>query len=131
MPSRLHVASHLALPFCVHEDDWGRVSNGPMFYPDLHLRQWFKSRNVKKVIIKNKNNKPAAKPMNYSFTMIFVFLEGKDRHLCSVDLKQVMSRARQTNSTVPLNALTPQAIEKITNCHLFAVGEVCSSDSRV
>jgi len=54
---------------------------------------------------------------------LVIMIAGKDRHLCSVDLKLVMSRARQTNSTVPLNALTPQAIEKITNCHLFAVGE--------
>ena len=55
----------------------------------------------------------------------FFCLLGKDRQLCSVELKQIMSRARQTNSAVPLNPLAPQAIEKITNCHLFAVGQVC------
>lgn len=50
---------------------------------------------------------------------------GKDRQLCSVDLKQVTSRARHSNSTVPILELTSQGIEKITNCHLFAVGQVC------
>ncbi|XP_015770493.1 PREDICTED: citron Rho-interacting kinase-like [Acropora digitifera] len=52
-----------------------------------------------------------------------IIIAGKDRQLCSVELKQVTSRARQTNPTVPLNALIPQIIEKITNCHLFAVGQ--------
>ncbi|XP_067033704.1 citron rho-interacting kinase-like [Acropora muricata] len=52
-----------------------------------------------------------------------IMIAGKDRQLCSVELKQVTSRARQTNPTVPLNALIPQIIEKITNCHLFAVGQ--------
>lgn len=55
---------------------------------------------------------------------MFFSLEGKDRQLCSVDLKQLTSRARQVNSAVPLTALTSQGIEKITNCHLFAVGQV-------
>ena len=58
--------------------------------------------------------------MNITF-----FFEGKDRQLCSVDLKQVTSRARQSNSTSPPTELTSQAIEKITNCHLFAIGQVC------
>ena len=49
---------------------------------------------------------------------------GKERNLCCVELKQLMGRARQTNSEVPLNPLTPQVIEKIKNCHLFAVGQV-------
>lgn len=53
------------------------------------------------------------------------FLTGKDRQLCSVDLKQVTSRARQSNSSLPLTELSSQGIEKITNCHLFAVGQVC------
>ena len=69
--------------------------------------------------------------MNDGFTVCLFFcfvlfcLLGKDRQLCSVELKQIMSRARQTNSAVPLNPLASQAIEKITNCHLFAVGQVC------
>ena len=54
-------------------------------------------------------------------------LVGKDRHLCSVDHKQLISRSRQTNSPVPLTPLATQAIEKITNCHLFAVGQVCAA----
>lgn len=54
---------------------------------------------------------------------LVIMIAGKDRHLCSVDVKQVTSRARQTNPSVPLNELTPQVIEKITNCHLFAVGQ--------
>ncbi len=58
------------------------------------------------------------------FSYLFVFLVGKDRQLCSVDLKQLASRARQVNSAVPLTALSSQGIEKITNCHLFAVGQV-------
>ena len=75
-------------------------------------------------------------PVNDGFTVCLFFcfvlfcfvlfcLLGKDRQLCSVELKQIMSRARQTNSAVPLNPLASQAIEKITNCHLFAVGQVC------
>ncbi|XP_022780494.1 citron Rho-interacting kinase-like [Stylophora pistillata] len=52
-----------------------------------------------------------------------IMIAGKDRLLCSVDLKQVTSRARHSNSTVPITELTPQGIEKITNCHLFAVGQ--------
>ena len=59
------------------------------------------------------------------FCFVLFCLLGKDRQLCSVELKQIMSRARQTNSAVPLNPLASQAIEKITNCHLFAVGQVC------
>ena len=59
------------------------------------------------------------------FCFCLFCLLGKDRQLCSVELKQIMSRARQTNSAVPLNPLASQAIEKITNCHLFAVGQVC------
>lgn len=55
---------------------------------------------------------------------LFCFFVGKDRQLCSVDLKQVTSRARQSNSTSPLTELTSQTIEKITNCHLFAIGQV-------
>ena len=62
---------------------------------------------------------------------LFVFPVGKDRQLCSVELKQVMSRARQTHSTVPLTALVSQAVEKITNCHLFAVGQVGTLASKV
>ncbi|CAH3013773.1 unnamed protein product [Porites evermanni] len=54
---------------------------------------------------------------------LLIMIAGKDRQLCSLELKQIMSRARQTNSAVPLNPLASQAIEKITNCHLFAVGQ--------
>lgn len=56
-----------------------------------------------------------------------IMIAGKDRQLCSVDLKQVTSRARQSNSSSPLTELTSQAIEKITNCHLFAIGQ-CDSN---
>ena len=56
---------------------------------------------------------------------ILCFLVDKDRQLCCVDLKQVTSQARQSNSTSPLTELTSQPIEKITNCHLFAIGQVC------
>lgn len=49
---------------------------------------------------------------------------GKERHLCSVDLKQLSSRAKQVYSEVPLAPLTSQAVEKIKNCHLFAMGQV-------
>lgn len=56
--------------------------------------------------------------------IILCFLVDKDRQLCCVDLKQVTSQARQSNSTSPLTELTSQAIEKITNCHLFAIGQV-------
>jgi hypothetical protein len=52
------------------------------------------------------------------------YLLGKERHLCSVDLKQLNSRAKQVNSEVPLTPLTSQTIEKIKNCHLFAMGQV-------
>lgn len=52
-----------------------------------------------------------------------IMIAGKDRQLCSVDLKQVTSRVRHSNSTVPILELTSQGIEKITNCHLFAVGQ--------
>ena len=61
----------------------------------------------------------------FLFCFVLFCLLGKDRQLCSLELKQIMSRARQTNSAVPLNPLASQAIEKITNCHLFAVGQVC------
>ncbi|XP_048583175.1 citron Rho-interacting kinase isoform X2 [Nematostella vectensis] len=52
-----------------------------------------------------------------------IMIAGKERVLCAVDLKQLTSRARQTNSSVPLKPLESHPIDKIKNCHLFAVGQ--------
>ncbi|KAK3710123.1 hypothetical protein QZH41_001607 [Actinostola sp. cb2023] len=54
---------------------------------------------------------------------LVIMIAGKERNLCCVDLKQLQSRARQVNSEVPLTPLTTQTIEKIKNCHLFAIGQ--------
>ena len=57
------------------------------------------------------------------------FLEGKDRALCRLDVKELSTKWRHLVSSSRPQTVNAKSIEKIKNCHLFAYGKVCVSVS--
>eukprot|EP00794_Sanderia_malayensis_P014180 gene14180-15659_t len=56
-----------------------------------------------------------------------VAITGKDRSLCSMEIKELSTKWRHLSSSSRPQTVSTKNIEKIKNCHLFAVGK-CDND---